>query len=182
MADTNNETSLPQVSLLSDFPHWCRDLALWHHEQWLIDQLLPNDSGQSDHVSPLHAEQDLALREQRLQRHLSAEAFPSTFVAHLDHQPVGSASLVIYDFNQPSVCRHWLTNMYVVPEWRRQGIACLLMHSALRYARDQRIEELRLFTRHHTSYYQRHGWHCVDKGRVQCREVDILSYAMRDVR
>lgn len=182
MADINNETFPVNVSSLSDYPHWCHHLALWHHEQWLIDQLLSDDSGQGESTCPLNAEQDLALREQRLQRHLTDDAFPHSFVAHVDHEPVGSVSLVIYDFSQPGTCRHWMTNMYVVPECRRRGIAGLLMHSALRYARAQRIKELRLFTRDQTSYYQQRGWHCVDKGRVQCREVDILSFAMRDVR
>lgn len=102
------------------------------------------------------------------------EGVPSTFVAWLDGQPVGTASLVAHDMTTRSDLTPWLASVYVEPGARGRGVASALVQRVETEARNAGLSHFYLYTPDQQQLYARLGWHPVDKAVYRGEQVTIM--------
>jgi GNAT superfamily N-acetyltransferase len=143
---------------LSDHPDLVPILAEWQH-------------GQFGFLSPATS------LEQRLARyatHTGHCQVPTTFVAHLDGVPVGCASLVANDmFDRPELTP-WLASVYVLPDFRRQGIGAALVNRVVEEARALAQPQVYLYTTDRVPFYTLLGWQEVERRLYRNHDVAIM--------
>lgn len=174
---------------LSASPHCLATIAAWQHEQW-VQSLQPKqaDLFASAPVIPADA---LHERQTQLRLHLAANLIPTTFVLLEKGRAVGSVSLVNYrrqtekkhnnkspssealeaDKDAQSV---WLTNMYVLPEHRKQGLAQVLLNRAEDYARSLQLKRIYLYAQDAESYYKKRGWLVLKTVNLDGQKLKVL--------
>ena len=158
-----------------EYPDWVPVVAAWHHGEWLRGQR----SREGVHLDERTIAQKKDERECLLATHTEAGSIPVTFVAHEAERPVGSVSLVYYQFTQDQQPSEWLTNLFVLPERRGCGIGDSLLRHALRYAQHHNVARLMLYTSDHASFYRKRQWRPLNRGIVQGQKVDILDYLLQ---
>jgi GNAT superfamily N-acetyltransferase len=131
-----------RIELLADHPSLIPVVSGWHFHEW--GDLHPGTT-RSDWTAELA---DLSGRDR----------IPITFVVLEDSEAVGSASLVVCDMDTRSDLSPWLASVYVLPDFRRRGIATALVSHALAQARQLGIRQLYLWTDTAASLYGRMGW------------------------
>jgi GNAT superfamily N-acetyltransferase len=136
---------LPEVQIhhLAETPEIIPLLAMWHHEQW----------------GHLAGARTLEQRAIRLKDHLQRDAIPSTVVAWANGLPVGSASLVANDMDALPEWIPWLANVFVLPEFRRQGIGALVVERIAAETIKLGYPRLYLYTLDQAHFYEQIGWH-----------------------
>ncbi|WP_158224731.1 GNAT family N-acetyltransferase [Agaribacterium haliotis] len=160
-----------RICNLADHKEHLPTLAFWHHEEWLNGR-------------PYVPERDkyygFKRRLQVLRSHFVEQALPRSFVALYNGEPVASVSLVYFVFTERQKKSLWLTNLYVPPQLRRQGLGELMLDYALDYAlsNEKEQEKLLLYTRDKEIFYKKRGWQAQGSGRVQGQNVCILSYPL----
>jgi GNAT superfamily N-acetyltransferase len=152
---------------LRDHEDWLARVADWQHNEWLI-QSRPKVLGDQAGLD--------ALTERRriLQQHLSAEPIPSTFLAVVGEEPVGSISLIQY-FSPHAPERVWVTNLFVLPSFRQQGLGSKLLRSAESFALQQGIQQLYLYTSVTNDFYEQRGWALDRSVRLNNRPLNIFN-------
>ncbi|MFC3282877.1 GNAT family N-acetyltransferase [Litchfieldella rifensis] len=146
--------SLEILRLTADSPY-VATIAEWQYEQW----------------GYLHPGETLAVWRGSLEAHCGSRGVPSVFVALCDTRPVGTASLVEDDMGERLQLTPWLASVFVVPEWRGQGIASRLVKRVEREARDVGFAHCHLFTPDQQGLYRRLGW----------QDHEVLTYRGEDV-
>jgi GNAT superfamily N-acetyltransferase len=137
-----------RIELLADQPLAVPVVSAWHFNEW-----------GGSHPGALAAwTAGLAARCER-------DRIPITFVAMVGSEPVGSVSLVVCDMDTRRDLSPWLGSVYVLPAFRRRGIATGLVTHALAQARRLGVQRLYLWTDSAASLYERLGWH------VLCEEL-----------
>lgn len=154
------------IENLAAYPSHIMLVADWHHYEWLRGR---HDSRSSD------SEENLKKRRKVLESHLGNDAIPSTFIALIDKVPVGSASVVYYQFSRNKAKSPWLTNLFVSEEYREQGIGERLLKFACAQAKHAGIAKLSLYTHDQEAFYVKRGWTSLRSGRLQKRPVAILE-------
>lgn len=142
-------TSITKVSLsdlrvthLLEHPEIIPTLAEWHHQQW-------------GHLANART---LDQRAERLKDHLQPDSIPATFVVWHNDRPIGSASIIANDMDVLPEWIPWLANVYVLPEYRRQGIGALAVERAAAEASHLGYPRLYLYTLDQMHFYQTLGW------------------------
>jgi GNAT superfamily N-acetyltransferase len=182
---------------LSAAPHCLPTIAAWQHVLWQQVQ----QPKQTDLFSPppLVPADALSERQLQLRQHLGANLIPTTFVLLEKGQAVGSVSLVNYrrqnektkspevkklalkesgaqegsvtDKDSQSV---WLTNMYVLPEHRKQGLAQVLLNRAEDYARSLQVKHIYLYAQEAEGYYKKRGWLMLKTVNLDGQKLKVL--------
>ena len=119
-------------------PELLNEVALWHQRAW------PHNS--------------LSERLSRLRLHLNDQPIPTTFVAFIDNQAVGSVSLVAYQQMGGIKPSHWVANVFVLESLRRQGIGARLLQKIADYGRQLQLQRLQLYATDHLQFYTQLGW------------------------
>ncbi|NJN84905.1 MAG: hypothetical protein HC802_23205, partial [Caldilineaceae bacterium] len=100
-ADYNRDDERPMTVQMIDLnsrPELAETVAQWHQNAF----------------GYLNPRRTVSERLAKLQTHLGGEAIPTTFVALLDGEPVGCASLVAEDYVYPArTPTPWLAGVYV---------------------------------------------------------------------
>ncbi len=147
------------ISLLKDCPQHLPLVACWIYDEWgyLI--------------------QDLTMKqvEARLQNHLNGDLIPLTVVGIQDHFPVGTASLMIEDMSSRLDLSPWLASVYVLPEYRKQGIGSQLVSAVEEIGQRLGFQKLYLFTPDQERFYARLGWVVFDHAEYRGQQVVIMS-------
>lgn len=131
-----------QVANLLERPDVIPTLAEWHHAQW-------------GHFAGART---LEQRKERLTEHLQPDMIPATFVAWHNTHPIASASLIANDMEVLPEWIPWLANVYVLPEYRRQGIGALIVERVAAEASRLGYPRLYLYTPDQMHFYQTLGW------------------------
>ncbi|MEY4590040.1 MAG: hypothetical protein RL497_2116 [Pseudomonadota bacterium] len=175
-------------------PHCLPTIAAWQHEQWLHSQQPKQaDLFAQPALTPADA---LNERQQQLRQHLAAHLIPTTFVLLEKNQAVGSVSLVHYrsqnthikakskkdepttnNKKEDTTKDHqsvWLTNMYVLPNHRQQGLAEVLLNRAEDYARSVQLTHIYLYAQDAERYYKKRGWLMLKTVNVQGQKLKVL--------
>ncbi|VUD53113.1 hypothetical protein TDB9533_01769 [Thalassocella blandensis] len=159
-----------QISNLSQCDHWLPTVTLWHHQEWLKASSLPQD----------HPDNETKFQERKcaLQAHLGSHRLPVTFVAHNNEEPIGTVSLVYYNVRDDQAPSEWLSNLYVLPKYRQQGIASELLNVVVAHAQSLGLQRLFLYTRDQTDFYMKRNWRFLTYGTVQKQRVSVLDYLL----
>ena len=166
-------TEKTRIASLADHLELVPVVAQWLHREW--GHLHPGDS--------------LATRTKQLYERTQHCGIPAVFVALKNRTPVGTAGLREYDttMDRAIEAAHtadaalgqahtkgletrpdltpWLVSVYVVPEYRRRGIASLLVRHAMQAAQRLGVENLYLYTDTDgaEALYRRLGWQVVER-------------------
>ncbi|WP_163577608.1 GNAT family N-acetyltransferase [Halomonas faecis] len=135
-------TEVARIERLSAGSPHVATLAGWTHATW-------------GHLNPGMTLDDAI---ERLRGECGAGGVPSVFVAMRDGVAVGTASLVADDMRDRPDLSPWLASVFVLPEWRGQGIASSLVRRVEAEARDSGIALFHLYTPDQQALYRRLGW------------------------
>lgn len=131
------------VTYLADTPEIIPQVAEWHHREW-------------GHLANART---LAQRTERLHDHLQRVVLPTMFVAWAGAQPIGTAALIANDMDVLPEWIPWLANVFVIPEYRRQGIGAQLVERVAAEAAHLDYPRLYLYTLDQMRFYEKLGWH-----------------------
>jgi len=93
---------------------------------------------------------------------MNIDRLPLALVALDGDKLVGTVSLKPQDLEVRPELTPWLGGMFVVPEWRRRGVASLLMQRAVEEARRLKLATLYLWTSSAEGLYRKLGWQPVE--------------------
>lgn len=113
--------------------------------------------------------------EGKLWQRLNRDQVPLVLVILRDDSPIASASLKIREMETHPQYLHWLGSVYVVPEYRREGIGTELVQYAVKEAKRLAVHDLYLYTRNRESFYTRLGWKVIERPLYHGREVVIMK-------
>ncbi len=147
-----------RIEPLADHARFVPLVSRWHFEEW---------AGSRPGAT-------LAAWTAGLARRCERDRIPTTFVAMVDSQRVGSASLVLWDMDTRRDLSPWLGSVYVLAAFRRRGIASALVRHALARAREFRVERLYLWTDSAAPLYERLGWRPFCQERYEGRSVLVM--------
>jgi GNAT superfamily N-acetyltransferase len=148
-----------QIAYLADIPELVPLLAEWHHHQW----------------RHLAGARTLEERKARLVHHLQRNAIPTTFVAWQKDQPLGSASLVANDMDVLPEWIPWLANVFVLPDYRRQGIGAMLVQRVATEAANLGYPRLYLYTLDQMHLYETLGWHVLHQRPYRGHDMTVMA-------
>ena len=141
----------------------CREhipvLAGWFHEQW----------GRHDQ------NRSIAAIENRLTQAVESDQFPVILVGFLEGQPVATATLKIREMSTHPHLEHWLGTVFVLPEFRRRGLAREIVSQAVDHARQRGVGTLHLYTPDQERLYFRLGWEPVERTRYDDKDVVVMK-------
>ena len=147
-----------QIDYLADHLHFAPILARWHYDEWR--DLLPQWSYEE------------AMTE--LRSHTGRACIPTTFVAIDDEQLVGSASLILDDFEAARNLSPWMASVFVTPEQRGKGIGRKLVERVVAEAGQLQVPTLYLFTAGQEEYYRKLGWSFYQRADCSGHAVTIM--------
>lgn len=138
-----------ELKYLRDVQEYTPILAYWCHKEWWLAQKNSRDFADSIKI--------FRERENKIQ-------FPLSIVAIAGDFPVGTVSLVHndhllgYENFTP-----WVAALYVIPEYRKQGVAQRLLKCTYPILLDRGIKWVYLHTTTATGFYLKLGWEIVAK-------------------
>ena len=135
-------------------------LARWHYQEWR--DLYPEES-EADFRN------DLCLT-------LDDNPQTTTYVAIVDGEICGSASIIPHDMDTLPELGPWLANVYVCKERRNQQLGTQLVLAIMNHAQLHNIPRLYLFTPDQQAFYQRLGWQEVHSDYYHQSPVTIMAY------
>lgn len=94
----------------------------------------------------------------RLAKGTRRDGIPTTFVAFVDDEPVGSALLLEHNMTTHDDLSPWLAGVYVIPAYRGQGIGEALVRHSEMQAGQIGCPRLYLYTPSVEGFYERLGW------------------------
>jgi len=136
-----------QLDFLANHPHFIPTLAAWHQAMW-------------GHLDTSFTLQD---RIARLTSHTGCPAIPTTVVAFVADEPMGSASLVVNDLRTHPHLSPFLASVYVAEPYRRRGIAAALVQRVMQDAWTMGVTRLYLITPDQQALYGRLGWQRIEE-------------------
>lgn len=130
-----------EIAPLADYPQFVEACSLWDHSEW---------GSRTGH----------SLNEARrlFQSAACEHDLPVTRVAIDGDRLVGMASLILQEGASRAERSPWLASVFVDPDYRRRGIAGLLIEAVIREARTRGRQRLSLFTPDQQTLYRRHGF------------------------
>jgi GNAT superfamily N-acetyltransferase len=146
------------IGLLADHPLLVPVISGWHFDEW----------------SERYPGTTRTAWAAELAGWCERDQLPITFVALVDAEAVGSASLVVCDMDTRPDLSPWLAAVYVLPAYRRRGIATALVTHALAQARRFDVRQLYLWTESAASLYSRLGWRPLAKEVYQGKPVLVM--------
>jgi GNAT superfamily N-acetyltransferase len=150
----------PTIAALTDRPELAPAVAGWMLAEF------------RHALSPSHDDQVAKL--------LAQKAPEETFVLFVDHEAVGTASLVTNDLPSRPDLTPWLASVLVRPEFRGRGHSALLVkHVEAAAARSAAV--LWLYTWTAEPLYRRLGWERVGLERDTDRNIEVVLMK-RDLR
>lgn len=109
---------------------------------------------------PLWAEEE-HIRARLIERNSSDNSQVTLVVIDTENNVVAAGSLISYELNDNPQRMHWLGEVITRPSHRGQGTGTALIRHLIKYAYEQNIAELWLYTPDMQPLYRRLGW--VDK-------------------
>ena len=135
------------VEYLAEHREFIPTVAYWLHAEW-------------GHLHPGETVEDRAARVERACGRLE---IPTTFVALVGDQLLGSASLVEHDMTTRPELTPWLSGVFVAPEHRRRRVGAALVERVVEEARALDTQRLYLYTPGSGALYLRLGWSVVER-------------------
>lgn len=149
-----------KIEFLKEHPEFIPVIASWSQGEWGF----------------LYPERTIDDRIRALGKNLNTDRVPLTFVAVDQGKIVGTVGLEEHDMETRMEYSPWLVSLFVLPEFRRTGLARQLVETATDKARLLGVKRLYLFTlKSHAEFYDTLGWQVVEKTVYKNRPVTILA-------
>jgi N-acetylglutamate synthase-like GNAT family acetyltransferase len=123
----------------------------------------------------LNSGSSLERSTEKLHQRTESTEIPITLVAFDQDIPIGTASLVVNDMETHPQYTPWLANVYVVPEFRKNGVGSALCKAIAAEMKRLRIEKAFLFTPNNEAMYRRLGWQTIERVSYHGEEVVVMS-------
>ncbi len=130
--------------------------------------------GLLDHWRYIAPEETVESRQARFKAHLNRDELPIAWVAHSGDRVFGTAAIRIHDLPGREDLTPWLGGVFVLPAFRRRGIASALCRAVEEKARDLGFQRLFLFTLDQQSLYKSLGWGPYQAANWRGHTADIL--------
>jgi len=153
------------ITYLADYPQYLSTVAGWVFDEW----------GQEMPGSTLESIQVL------FNLHLNRDRIPLTMLALVEWQPVGTASIFLHDMNTRMDLTPWLAAVYVLPEFRGQGIGSQLVRAIEDVATRLQLKQLYLFTPDRADFYARLGWSVLETAEYRQHSNVIMTKSFMEV-
>jgi GNAT superfamily N-acetyltransferase len=92
--------------------------------------------------------------------HCLTKKCPRTFIVFYGSKPAGTAALWPTDSRLRLDLSPWLSNLYVLPRYRKLGLGQALQEVVIKAARKSGFKKVYLFTGL-KGYYEKTGWHFI---------------------
>ena len=148
-----------EVKYLADHPELIHLMATWFIDEW-------GKNNPSLTVANI---------EHRIRERMNRDKLPLCLLAFVESQPVGTATLKIREMEIYPQFEHWLGNVYVLPEYRNQGVGSYVVGNAAEKAKLLGIRDLYLYTRNREHLYQRIGWKLIEQVDYRGRRASIMK-------
>ncbi len=155
-----------RIEHIADHPALVETVARWQWGEW--GHLDPNDS-LADRIASLRDQTD-------------PNGIPTTYIARDGDEPLGSASLVMYDMDTHRELSPWLASVYVAPAARGRGVASALVRRVVAQAAGLGVAQLYLFTEGARGLYEKLGWRALATEDFQGHSVTIMAIDPADER
>ena len=153
------------IHYLGHHPGLAEQLAQWSWDEW---RPIYERRGQT------FAD---ALRNYRERIHV--ECVPLALVALTKGgELIGTASIKHSDLDVRPQIKVWLGGVYVRPDWRRRGVASMLMRRAVDEAKRLQLPDLHLWTASAESLYLKLGWRVVERLEYHGKDIVIMSHSL----
>ncbi|WP_041524936.1 GNAT family N-acetyltransferase [Gilvimarinus agarilyticus] len=171
MSTSQNATDWYRVSL-TECPDYLDQVATWHHRECIRQGLQSRPE----------------VRRERLLQHLTgAASVPHTWLAltRSNAQLIGCVSVVSYhlgarpgtpDTDTPL----WLSSLFVLPDYRGQGVASDLIGGVLKFAGQLGMPSLWLTATDQSEFYRRQGWQLVRRAKLGGRWVNVMNLELSE--
>lgn len=114
-----------------------------------------------------------------MQTHLGHGPIPSTFIATLREEVVGSVAIVVSDMDSHPEFTPWLASLRVTPEARRQGIGKgigkRLVQHVTGHARNLGTREIYRLTPEKADFYANPGGTALSRKTYRGHPVDVMK-------
>jgi GNAT superfamily N-acetyltransferase len=151
-----------KLSYLADHPQFVPIVAEWVHNEW----------GQQE------TDATIGTSISNLQSQLNTGIPPVALVMLRKGIPIACSSIKIRELAAFSQYTYWLGSVYVLPEFRNQGIGALVVENSSRIASELGIRELFLYTHSHENFYSHLGFSVVEQPYYQDREIVIMRRSL----
>ena len=131
-----------EIKYLADHPGHTHLLAKWFHDEW----------GKNNPSLTME------IIERRMRERLNRDKIPLCMVALTKSKPIATATLKIREMEIYSQFEHWLGNVYVLPEYRNQGVGSQIVEATADKAKSLGVKDLYLYTGDRKHFYHRLGW------------------------
>ena len=148
-----------RLEYLADRPEFIMPVATWIYQEW------------PEEFATVGLDTWLAEFRGTLMR----DGIPTTFVASEGPGLLGTASLIPSDLPERPDLSPWLASVYVLPRYRRAGIATALIGRVLAQASWLGMEQVYLQTASRVAFYQRLGWVECEQLKLNGRVVTVMS-------
>lgn len=150
-----------QIHFLAEHPDLVEQLAQLSWAEW---QPIYLDRGQT-----------FADAVKNYRERTNTDCLPLTLVALHNNELVGTVSLKFHDLDTRPNLDPWLGALLVLPQWREQGIATMLMQRAVETAGKLNLEELYLWTHSAEGLYLKLGWQVVERTQYCGKQIVVMK-------
>lgn len=131
-------------------------------------------AGLVEHWEPIIPGYTAKARAAKFLTHMNRDTLPIAWVAHDDSEVFGTAALRASDLEGREDLTPWLGGVYVLPQFRRRGIASALCAVVEQKARHFGASSLYLFTTDQSKLYRHLGWGFLERIQWHGREGEIM--------
>ena len=131
--------------------------------------------GEWSHLMPYDSQDDWL---DAFKRRVRRDEVPTTVVAFADGEPAGSASLTVRDLPSHMHLTPWLAEVYVRPEFRKQGIGSALVKRTETEAARNSADMLFLYTFDSEAFYEELGWELMERDRLKGEAIAIMRRSL----
>ena len=160
-----------EIKPLGECPEYAPILAHWSYRQWYINRTIGFDLV-------------LAAYRQRVKENV----MPVSYVALSNSFPVGMVTLKENDLWARKDINPWLASLYVMPDFRNNGIGEMLVDRVVEASRCIGMPKIYLFLGELEGgvleqYYGKRGWKfCENAVDNDGKDTKIFSYTLKDDR
>lgn len=146
------------LSFLADHPQFLTTIAEWIFDEWghleintTIDSIIS-----------------------KLETQLNTKSPPIALVGLRQEIPIACSRIKIRELPSFPQYLYWLGSVYVLPEFRNQGIGSLVVENSSHIAFELGLQELFLYTHSHENFYSHLGFSAVERPYYQGRQIVIM--------
>ncbi|HNX77014.1 MAG TPA: GNAT family N-acetyltransferase [Candidatus Rifleibacterium sp.] len=144
---------------LIDRPDCLEKICTWHHNEW----------------GYLNPGRTLEARIEKMREHFAGKTIPATYVAEVDGQIVGSASILETDMPERPELTPWLASVFVDPTARKKNVGRTVVQKIMQHASDAGIRTLYLYTPDREHFYRHMGWQTLEKLVYHGADVTLMK-------